>query len=368
MRILRILFIFLGFVLSTAAAGAQPLVGASKMWIKSAGKNTAQSVQKAAAAPRTPVEVARQVVARQKQIYADKKLLNKSIDKSLEGFGLDKAVYRSLAKRNAHRIAVSKTMLRRQIETYNKNRAQIKAQLAITSAVHQINYAKLLDANAQLIFLGEVHYRPSIRQEVYSAIEQYRKAHPHKKVYLLTEFMEAEYPNERPMGFYRNLYLRGKTVVPEQLPLLQKLAKQGVRVRGLEPLRGLEFLAKEFGVADKTFMQGSVSLVGQEIRNHAWAEKIRQYVQQDPNAVFFVYTGWSHSSYKYLDNVPMMLKDIPSQVVQFNLWWKDTLTPAFEDLFMSDFLLDPAAKTVAVLKAPRYRRLLGADVLINLHE
>ena len=364
MKLKRILFVLCSLAVGTAA-GAQPLPGAAKMWTKSVSKTAAQQAQKG---PRTPLEMARQVVARQKQVYADKKLLNEAIDKSLDGFGLDKAIYRSLAQRNSSRIALSKSMLRGQIEAYNKNRAQIKAQLAITPTVKNIDYSKLLDSNARLIFLGEVHYRPSIREEVSRAIEQYRQKHPHKRVYLLTEFMEAEYPNEAPMGFYRNLYLRGKTVVPEQLPLLKKLAKQGVRVRGLEPMRGLEFLAKEFGIKDKTFMQGSVSLVGHEIRNRAWAEKIRQYVQKDPQAVFFVYVGWSHSSYKYADNVPLMLKDIPSQVVQFNLWWKDTMTPAFEDLFTPAFLQDPTAKTVAVLKAKRYRRLLGADVLVHLHE
>lgn len=367
MKHLRIVFTLFCMAFSVAAS-AQPLPGVVKRLAKAVAKKTTQAARPKPSAKTSAQQVARQVVARQKQIFADKKQLEAAIDKSLAGFALDKAVYRSMALRNSKLMAGSKAMMLRQIELYKKNRAQIKAQLAITPAVHNINYSKLLNPHAKLIFLGEVHYRASIRQEIYNAITQYRKAYPHKKVYLLTEFMEVEYAFEKPKGFYRNVFLRGKNVVPEQLPLLRKLANRGVLVRGLEPILGMRFLANEYGVADKTFMQGSLSLAGQEIRNRAWAGKIRQLVQKDPNAVYFIYTGWSHSSYKYLDNLPMMLKDIPSQVVQFNLWWKDTLTPAFEDLFTPSFLQDPTAKTVAVLKAPRYRRLLGADVLINLHE
>ena len=88
MKLKRILFVLCSLAVGTAA-GAQPLPGAAKMWTKSVSKTVAQQAQKG---PRTPLEMARQVVARQKQVYADKKLLNEAIDKSLDGFGLDKAI------------------------------------------------------------------------------------------------------------------------------------------------------------------------------------------------------------------------------------------------------------------------------------
>ena len=151
------------------------------------------------------------------------------------------------------------------------------------------------------------------------------------------------------------------------LSVLLRLQQKGVKVLGLEPFRGLKELAQELRVPDPNFRRGSLSLIGQYIRNKSWANTIQAAVLQNPDAVFFVYTGFGHSSYKYLENLPFMLKSYPSQVFLFDILGDDTLNPAFADLFKEDYLFDNKTIAVTELKNAKYRRLLGADVLVYVH-
>lgn len=313
------------------------------------------------------IRMVKKVSDLQHKTFRSPEELNRTLDFSLEDFKLPPLGYTMLKKANESRIKASKRLFKERVAWYRRERTNILASLDIHPAAYRVDYIPLINPSAKIIFLGERHYVANIRKQIEQLVLQYRKAHPHKKVYLLTEFLEMNYPDEPNYGFYRGVVLKGKKMSWTYLSVLLRLQQKGVKVLGLEPFRGLKELAQELRVPDPNFRRGSLSLIGQYIRNKSWANTIQAAVLQNPDAVFFVYTGFGHSSYKYLENLPFMLKSYPSQVFLFDILGDDTLNPAFADLFKEDFLFDNKTIAVTELKNAKYRRLLGADVLVYVH-
>ena len=313
------------------------------------------------------IRMVKKVSDLQHKTFRSPEELNRTLDFSLEDFKLPPLGYTMLKKANESRIKASKRLFKERVAWYRRERTNILASLDIHPAAYRVDYMPLINPSAKIIFLGERHYVANIRKQIEQLVLQYRKAHPHKKVYLLTEFLEMNYPDEPNYGFYRGVVLKGKKMSWTYLSVLLRLQQKGVKVLGLEPFRGLKELAQELRVPDPNFRRGSLSLIGQYIRNKSWANTIQAAVLQNPDAVFFVYTGFGHSSYKYLENLPFMLKSYPSQVSLFDILGDDTLNPAFADLFKEDFLFDNKTIAVTELKNAKYRRLLGADVLVYVH-
>lgn len=313
------------------------------------------------------IRMVKKVSDLQHKTFRSPEELNRTLDFSLEDFKLPPLGYTMLKKANESRIKASKRLFKERVAWYRRERTNILASLDIHPAAYRVDYMPLINPSAKIIFLGERHYVANIRKQIEQLVLQYRKAHPHKKVYLLTEFLEMNYPDEPNYGFYRGVVLKGKKMSWTYLSVLLRLQQKGVKVFGLEPFRGLKELAQELRVPDPNFRRGSLSLIGQYIRNKSWANTIQAAVLQNPDAVFFVYTGFGHSSYKYLENLPFMLKSYPSQVFLFDILGDDTLNPAFADLFKEDFLFDNKTIAVTELKNAKYRRLLGADVLVYVH-
>lgn len=336
---------------------------AGKIWAPKAAQLQKQAQQREHLA-----RLVKRVNAMQKETFPNKEKLEQVLESSLAGFRLPRAEYAVLSKANEARIQASKKFFKERLALYNRERKQVLASLDVKPAARKINYVPLIDPKAKIIFLGEQHYVGDIRRQIAQIVLQYRKENPGKKIYLLTEFLEMNYPAEPNYNLYRGVLMEGKKIAWTYAPLLARLKQNGVQVYGLEPLRNLQIMAKKIGVSDPNFAKGSLSLVGQFIRNKSWARTIRRFITQEPEAVFFVYTGFGHSSYKYLENLPSMLPEFTSQVFLFDVFGSDTLNPAFAALFRDDFLADPKSYAVAVLKNPKYRSLIGADVTVYVHK
>ena len=314
------------------------------------------------------LQMVKKVSALQHKTFRSPEELSRTLDKSLAGFKLPLFGFTTLLQANEERIQASKKLFKERLAWYRRERPQVLASLNRLPAARKVNYAPLIDPQAQIIFLGERHNVGNIRRQIAHTVLQYRKANPHKKVYLLTEFLEMNYPSEAQHHLYRSVLVEGKKIYWPYAGLLVRLQQSGVKVFGLEPLQGLREVARAMNLPDPDFARGSLSLIGQSIRNKSWANTIRRFALQDPDAVIFVYTGFGHSAYKYLENLPFMLRDFKSQVFLFDIVGDDTLNPAFGDLFTEDFLADRRCVSVTVLKDVKYRRLLGADVLVYVHK
>lgn len=352
--------------LVTGTVWAQPSRWAPKKVGKIIAPQAAR-VQKLSPKQQRLQDLVKRVNALQKATFSSQEKLDRVLEVSLEGFRLPQWTASVLTKANEARIQASKQFFKDRLALYTRERKQVLASLDIKPAVRKVNYKPLLDAKAKIIFLGEQHFVGPIRRQIAQTVLQYRKAYPDRKVYLLTEFLEMNYPAEPDYNLYRGVLMEGKKIAWPYAPLLARLKQNGVQVYGLEPVRGLQEMAKSMGVPDPNFVKGSLSLVGQFIRNKSWAQTIRRFIAKDPQAVFFVYTGFGHSSYKYLENLPSMLQEYPSQVFLFDVFGSDTLNPAFAALFRNDFLADSKSYAVTVLKNPKYRSLIGADVTVYVH-
>lgn len=313
------------------------------------------------------MRMVKKVSALQYKTFHSPEELSRTLDISLADFKLPPLGYSMLKKANETRIQASKRLFKARVQWYQQERTQVLAGLEIYPAAHKVDYVSLIDPSAKIIFLGERHYVGNIRKQIEQVVLQYRKAHPRKKVYLLTEFLEMNYPNEPNYGLYQGVMFKGKKMSWSYASVLFRLRQNGVSVFGLEPLRGLKDLAQKMRLPDPNFSRSSLSLIGQYIRNKSWMDTIRRVALQNPDAVIFVYTGLGHSSYKYLESLPFMLKDFSSQVFLFDMVGDDTLNPAFADLFKEDFLSDKQSISVTKLNNTKYRRLLGADVLVYVH-
>lgn len=361
-------FIMLVLALAYGAGlAAQPMKAVpskiKKGWVyKYAPKNRAAQKNKQL------VQLVKKASALQHKTFRSPEALNLTLDRTLADFKLPLFGFSALLQANEARIEASKKLFKERLAWYRRERPQLLASLDRKPPVHKVDYTTLVDPSARIIFLGERHYVGNIRRQIAQTVLAYRKAYPHKKVYLLTEFLEMNYPYEADRHLYRNVLFEGKKIFWQYAPLFVRLQQSGVSVHGLEPLQGLREIARSLNLPDPNFTRGSLSLVGQAIRNQSWAHTIRRFAQQNPDAVIFVYTGFSHSSYKYLENLPSMLREFPSQMFLFDLAGEDTLNPALRDLFDEAFLEDSKALSVTVLKEPKYRRLLGADVLVYVHE
>lgn len=184
-----------------------------------------------------------------------------------------------------------------------------------------IPYGKLIPPSARVVLVGETHEQRRVMQEVLSMLVDYQKAHPQKKVYYASEFVDDLSAEEN--GFYaisREEINKAVRKRPFYRPYTEWIIRFGIPVVGLEnPVVSDQAIAEDY-----THNEGSdayrvwSSPAGVDKRNNYWARVIKNILQKDPNAVVFVHAGLGHTNYNQPGSLALKLRAYQPFVLEFN--------------------------------------------------
>lgn len=155
--------------------------------------------------------------------------------------------------------------------------------------------AEQIPASTQNLFIGEIHGNPEIPHFVDELLQLLHQQNPGRKIFFFSEFL-------------RDLEGKDAPVTEKIIPI------SGVRYRmGLWktaelldiPLIGLETdkwpYDYDFVRTDpyETPILAGATAEGLRIRNNHWHTILQKYRQQNPDALFVIYTGSAHSLYNF---------------------------------------------------------------------
>lgn len=256
-----------------------------------------------------------------------------------------------------------------------KNAAEVaqSTKMSVVPGSEPVDYTRFIPATTNILFVGESHTLPPVREEIFLLLNQLRKRDPSRKIVLLTEFVDKSI--ESTSMLRKALEQHTELDIVNYKRFMKRLADSRIEIVGLEDLRGL--FTENVLVWFKTQEQSPFrhSRVYVEKRNSAWAEIIKKQRRKNPTALFVVYTGAAHVSYSWLDNLPSMLPAYEGYVINFisphrlkyiSSFW-DYLYPQQGPELWNLFYMDPKNKLLVTLSKPNYRKLLGADATLVLH-
>ena len=228
-------------------------------------------------------------------------------------------------QRLAENKKLQKEMVRRWLEMdfYISRQGIRTLGQRVTQQVVQgrINYLPMLPPSSRLIVLGEYHDTAWVLAEVESVLRQIQQAYPGRTVYYASEFIYA-HPQKEFYALRQADMEQRFGVVPAYEALAKRLAKEGVRLIGLENsvirLSKAEQSRPEQVLARKQWLWNAISPLGMKERNQYWVRRIRAVYRHDPNALVVVHAGNAHACYNHLHSVPWLLKDLKPFVVSFS--------------------------------------------------
>ena len=247
----------------------------------------------------------------------------KSMDEMLQGyFALNPQ--KASPKMRQQNQQIQKELVRKWVsrDFYASQRLrEIQKGVSFDTVSNKINYAKYLPKDARLIMLGEVHEIAWMVEQVEEAILQFKKAHPDKKIYYASEFIDATPGKEVYVLLDRYDVENLANKRPHYQKITKRLLEAGVEVVGLENpavAQTLRQLKPEEILTDSKQGWQLISAQAMQQRNAYWAQIIRQIYQQDPQAVVFVHAGLGHTDYNQPYSLPWILKEYAPFVIEFS--------------------------------------------------
>lgn len=162
--------------------------------------------------------------------------------------------------------------------------------------------AARIPGRAKYVFLGEYHGYPDLTQTLQQTVLEYKRLHPGKQIVVFSEFIKDSFP---------------AFVKPDVLawaPMFDCYAGYfyyaGLPVAGLEeepPLKLFALLRQD----------PHETLLGMRTRNAHWSERLRQWREKYPDAVFFIHAGGAHVGYHEPFAVSRQFPAPETFVVQF---------------------------------------------------
>lgn len=155
-----------------------------------------------------------------------------------------------------------------------------------------------IPAQTTMLFLGETHDVPEVRQAIRELIKELAQHAQGRKIILFTEFL-PEQTHYTPAN--KSQVEQTKSRYKETW---QSALEQNIEVVGLEPAFVFEDLFKDTSMELSQMPSGAITetplwanLEAVRLRNEAWTRILQQYRAENPDALFVVYDGAAHSSY-----------------------------------------------------------------------
>lgn len=245
-------------------------------------------------------------------------------------------------------------------------------QAVKSHVTEDINYIPLIPSSAKMIYVGEIHDYTSIYREVETMIRQYRAAYPDRTVYLLAESVAASVPvisSGSPEEF--SVLIEKSLMKDKQMDMYYDLAGSGVKLGGLDLPNVVNWLNEYSFLKRDLIVKKYRTLVWVARRNVYFKRKIDDIRRADPNAVIFVYGGKAHFNYLMPYNVPDLVGEAQSVVLDFSMRsleepigfqsvWNAWRKKLFDDE-VTEF-----GHAVRRVQDPATARLFGSDLRIEL--
>ena len=278
-----------------------------------------------------------------------------------------------LTQKNTAMAAFFRKHFITRVRYIQNNRQEILSRIQQTLSPNAPHYPSLLE-DKNIIFAAVHHYDPFLApasHEIVSLVKQYKKQNPKAQILIALEALSTT--------------LKGKTVpllTEENLSLeWLKASHWGKAFNPYTPLaqeNGIYFLALEdynmllkYGqAAQETFAK---SPAGLEERNRYWAERIMQERKKkmletgEDYDLIIVVAGEAHLRYNFPKNLPSIMKEKRSAVVDFSI--RGALL--FSDYFWNklpgraELRIIPPQDYIIKQTDPKTAQLLGADLYIN---
>lgn len=278
-----------------------------------------------------------------------------------------------LAEKNTKMAAFFRKHFITRVRYIQNNRQEILSRIQQTLSPKAPHYPSLLE-DKNIIFAAVHHYDPFLApasHEIVSLVKQYKKQNPQAQILIALEALSTT--------------LKGKTVpllTEENLSLeWLKASHWGKAFNPYTPLaqeNGIYFLALEdynmllkYGqAAQETFAK---SPAGLEERNRYWAERIMQERKKkmletgEDYDLIIVVAGEAHLRYNFPQNLPSIMKEKRSAVVDFSIRGAQLFSDYFWNKLpgRAELRIIPPQDYIIKQTDPKTAQLLGADLYIN---
>ncbi len=173
-----------------------------------------------------------------------------------------------------------------------KERAFLTSHLIRKPAPSPKQLAALMPTNKKYIFMGEYHYEP-VTRHLQETLKAFVAMHPEKQIFVFSEFTD-EWGLEQ---------YEGHPVFEYYIGPLQAAGIKWVGFKEPVPPK-LALLDKEYNEPVQT------TLLGMKTRNAHWANVLKNWRKEYPDAIFIVHAGSAHTDY----NEPFSLaQQFPAQ-------------------------------------------------------
>lgn len=278
-----------------------------------------------------------------------------------------------LTEKNTQMAAFFRKHFITRVRYIQNNRPEVLARIQQTLSPNAPNYPSLLE-DKNVIFAAVHHYDPFLApasHEIVSLVKQYKKQNPKAQILIALEALSTT--------------LKGKTVpllTEENLSLeWLKASHWGKAFNPYTPLaqeNGIYFLALEdynmllkYGqAAQETFAK---SPAGLEERNRFWAQRIMQERKKkiletgEDYDLILVVAGEAHLRYNFPQNLPSIMKEKRSAVVDFSIRGAQLFSDYFWNKLpgRAELRIIPPQNYIIKQTDPKTAQLLGADLYIN---
>lgn len=209
----------------------------------------------------------------------------------------------------------------------DENRTEILTDLRISPSSSVQDYMHFVqERDPQFIFLGEMHYRSSIQEELASFLKAYQTIYPNRKIVLFSEFLPSSLRGEWrkgepiPSEFWAENPDYAGSAINEQA------ISGGIDIYGLEDFSLTHKIERACGL---DFVEANSCLLSMAERNDGWAVVIEQVLSrmrlEDPNAVFIVHAGNAHVDKTRFYSLSEKLKYLNPFVIQFSNGFQNSM-------------------------------------------
>lgn len=240
--------------------------------------------------------------------------------------------------------------------------AEVTVPNAAPAVGQAFEYVDFIPRNTRVLYIGEEHYQPAIRQEILNLLEQIRAAYPKRRIVFLSEFL--------PNTYWVNKGQKISKEVKESYGGMvhNRASELGMSVEGLEDYDLVDILD------NPAFRRSYADLLdGVSRRNEHWAAKLRALIKAHPKTLFIVYGGAGHMEASLQRSLPVLVNDKNSFIIHFNL---PSTFFSFNPLFRyldiphdlaKDFINNEHTKLVSYNKNKKYTRVFGFDLSVIVH-
>lgn len=174
--------------------------------------------------------------------------------------------------------------------------------------------ASLIEEDVSQIYIGEFHRLFAVQHSVLEFLRALRERFPKRKIVVLSEFLIQDVPVSVQLA---SMWKAEGSYVA----IFSGASKMGMPLYGLEPFGLVNEGKEEVVLAPAAGLQKEespfsiwLSPEGMRLRNKAWAQKIREVRQENPNALFVVYAGAAHLAYNEIYGLPNLFPEEKSFV------------------------------------------------------